>query len=468
MTAQRTGWVLPFASGGPVRGVALRLGDAEARNGLAVVLQRAGTIPGRILDEDGTPLAAVEVEAVSLRTGADGPLAPTASVRTDDRGEFRITGLPAGQYFVAARDPAFANVGDESGALRYAPTYHPGVFATAEAQPVQVAAGRESPRVEFRLQIVRPARVSGLVATPDRRPLLNGAVLLIARDGTLTPLSAGDVEFLPNGRFSLRNVPPGRYQLRARAEIDPDEAMWFSTFTVAVEGRDVDGVSMVLAPGAVAEGRVDWDRTKGGSAPAGPGIRVRAPFADGTSFGDSLTGQPDNRGAFRIRGMMTGSHYFTIEGLPAPWTVTAVFWQGRNILDQATSVTEGGKLNNLRLVASPAVAELQGTVRDAAGRPSGDVLVITAAPAPALMSSANPRFRTTRTDSAGRYRLSGLPPGDYRVAALPGTDELLAQRREWLDRVSARGAAVTLPKDGVSTIDLMPLPAEATGPPVTR
>jgi hypothetical protein len=54
------------------------------------------------------------------------------------------------------------------------------------------------------------------------------------------------------------------------------------------------------------------------------------------------------------------------------------------------------------------------------------------------------------------------------VAALPGTDELLARRREWLDRVSARGAAVTLPKDGVSTIDLTPLAAGELPPAAAR
>jgi hypothetical protein len=469
VTVQRSGWVLPFASGGPARGMAVRLGDGEARSGLALVLQRAATIPGRILDEDGTPAASIEVDALSLRAGDGAPLAPAASARTDDRGEFRITGLPAGQYFLVARDPSFTNVGDETGVLRYAPTYHPGVFSTGEAEPVSVSAGRESPRVEFRLRIVRPARVSGSIATPDRRPLLSGAVLLIARDSALNlPLPADDVEFLPNGRFSLRNVPPGRYQIRARAEIDPDEVMWFSTFTLTVEERDVDGVSMLLAPGASAAGRVDWDRRPGAARPTGPGIRVRAPFADGTSFGDSLTGQVGDGGNFQIRGVMTGSHYFGIEGLPSPWALTSVVWRGRNILDQPTSVAEGERLHDLRLVASPAVAELQGMVRDREGRPSGDVLVVTAAPPPALMSTANPRFRTIRTDSAGRYRLSGLPAGDYRVAALAGTDELLAQRREWLGRVSARGAAVSVPREGVTTLDLTALSADDLPAAVAR
>ena len=107
----RTGYALSHASGGPARAVAVRLREGETRTGLSIALRRAGIIPGRLLDEDGTPLAGAEIEALSLRT-ADGRQSTSvvAAARSDDRGEFRLTGLPAGQYVVLARDPAF-NVG---------------------------------------------------------------------------------------------------------------------------------------------------------------------------------------------------------------------------------------------------------------------------------------------------------------------------------------------------------------------
>jgi len=107
-------------------------------------------------------------------------------------------------------------------------------------------------------------------------------------------------------------------------------------------------------------------------------------------------------------------------------------------------------------------------VRDASGRPVGDMLVVTSAPPPALPSPANPRFRATRTDKDGRYRLAGLPAGDYRIAAVSGLDELLAHRREWLGRLSASGTAVSLAGEGTRTLDLTALQADALAPPVTR
>jgi hypothetical protein len=469
VVALRTGYVLPYAVGGPVQGVAVRIGNGESREGLALALQRAGTIPGRLLDEDGTPLSGADVEAHSLRAVQGQPLSSTASARTDDRGEFRLTGLPAGQYFVVARDTAFSNVADESGALRYAPTYHPGVLSSAEAQPVSVIAGQDSARIEFRLQIVRPSRISGTITTPGRRPLLSGAILLVGRDALVNiPLLAEDVELLPDGRFSLRNVPPGRFQIRARAEVVPKQVMWFSSYAVTVDGRDVDGVSMILTPGAAARGRVDWTHGPTPKPSNYDGMRVRAHFADGTSFGDSLTGVISSDGTFSIRGVMAGSHFFTLDGAREPWVVTTVLWRGRDILDQPTNINDGEQLDDLHLVLSAVSAELRGTVRDAGGRPAGDMLVVTSAPPPAVPSPANPRFRATRTDKDGRYRLSGLPAGDYRIAAVSGMDELVAHRREWLGRLSASGTPVSLAREGVRTLDLTALQAETLAPPVAR
>ena len=140
--AVRSGYALV---GGSARGAPVRVAAGERRTGVALVLQAAGTIPGRLQDEDGSPLAGALVEALSLRLPeARKPLVAAATAYTDDRGEFRLSGLPAGQYFVIARDTAFGKAGDDSGALRYPPTYFPGVVVETEARPISVSAGADS------------------------------------------------------------------------------------------------------------------------------------------------------------------------------------------------------------------------------------------------------------------------------------------------------------------------------------
>lgn len=456
-----TGHVMPHAAGGPGSSVRVRLGPGASRTSVDIRLERAAVIPGRILDEDGSPLAGADVEALSLRVPPGQQPAAVAATRSDDRGMFRLTGLPAGQYYVLARDPAFSNVGNQSGPLTYAPTYHPGVLSLAEARPITVAAGAESEAVEMQLRLVPPARVSGTIETPDRRALSSAAVLLIASDGsTATTFSARDVEFLPDGRFSLRNVTPGRYLLRVQGSVDRGGPLWFGNFSLTVDGQDVGRIPIVLSRGAAVQGRVEISRSP---LPAEglTGMRVRAPLADGSSFGDSPGGIVAPDGSFEIRGVMPGSHYFRVEGLHESLIVISVRLEGQDILDRPLQLDEGQRIEDLTVVIGPATAGLRGVVRAAAGGPSADTLVVTTTAFPVRGSTANPRFHMTRTDSEGRYALHGLPPGDYRVAAPLAVDELTVARRDWLDRLAQQGTAVTVPPAGGRVQDLTALPPSA-------
>jgi len=456
----RSGYALV---GGSLNGMPVRVASGERRGGLSLVLQRAGTIPGRIEDEDGSPLAGAQVEALSLRSSERQPaLLPAAQTFTDDRGEFRLTGLPAGQYYVVARDPAFARAGDAAGALRYPPTYFPGVVAAAEAKSISVAAGSDSPRAEFRIRIVRPSHVSGLLRTAEKRSLLSGAVVLVPRDGApVQTAPSEDVDIRPDGRFLFRNVPPGQYQLRARAALDPAQALLFGSYAVSVRpGEDAPGLMVDLVPGAIVHGQVEWTGPGQRAASRG-GLRVRAPFADGTSFGDSLTGDVLPNGTFRLRGVMTGSHYLALEGLPEPWALTTVRVRGRDTMLGPIEVHEGEQLQNVELIVTTATTDVSGSVTDGSGRPAPDALILVSPPGSTAWLRSDPRFHATRSDLGGRYRVRGLPPGAYRLAALTAVDELAAWQPEWLRRIDAHGTPVSLAAAAPQTLDVVAVSPQA-------
>ena len=473
LLVMRTGYAL--AVNGGTRGWPVRVATGQRRTGLMVPMQPESVIPGRLYDEDASPLAGAEVDAVSLRASDGRPtMAPAATTHTDDRGEFRLTGLSAGQYFVLARDKAFTKAADAGGTLRYPATYFPGGITAAGAQPVSVGTGQVAPRVEFRISLVKPARVTGLLRPPDRKPLSSGAAILLPRDGSpLEALPPEDIQLTPDGRFVFRNVPPGHYQLRARGSVDARQVPLFGSFAVTVlPGRDVDGITVPLTPGAVIRGRLEWSARSPGTPGKGPsaaaGLRVRAPFADGTSFGDTLTGTVAADGSFDLRGVMSGPHYLTVEGLRAPWSIVGVRVHGRDMLLQPLHVHESEQLHNVRIVLSDQVIELSGLVRERGGRPLADALVLAAPRAAQAWSSVDPRFRTIRSDGEGRYRLHGLPPGSYGIVALSGSDELALRRPEWLARAIALATAVTLAGTEKRPLDLTAVAADALMPSVTR
>ena len=115
----------------------------------------------------------------------------------------------------------------------------------------------------------------------------------------------------------------------------------------------------------MVDGQVEWIGTGAKAAPTRSRLRVRAPFADGTSFGDALTGDVASDGTFRLKGVMTGSHFFLIEGLPEPWALTRVRVRGRDTVLQPIPLHEGEQLSGVRLVVTTTVTEVSGAIADA-------------------------------------------------------------------------------------------------------
>jgi carboxypeptidase family protein len=424
--------------------------------GIDVALAPAGVIVGAILDEDGTPFTGARVDALVSRVeNGQTALVPASSAETDDKGTFRLTGLAAGQYYVSAFDPAFANVGDDSGPLNYTPTYYPGVVFIEQARRVDVEPGIEpSLKIVFTLQIIRPARVTGTIVTSDRRQLISGAVIMSPiHTEVLAVVPTRDVVILPDGSFEFRNVPPGRYQIRARGEVEPNGTALFATFTVSVMGRDISDVSMTLVPGASVEGSIVVEGARAArTLPAG--LRVRAPFADGSSFGDSLTGDVLLDGSYRIRGLMKGTHLITVEGLQYPWTLKSVLYKGIELADVGLDVDSKQEFKDVRVVITDRAAELAGTVRDPRGREAPDAMVLVMPASPQFWTRTSRRFGVLRTDASGRYRLRGLPPGEYRALATFDVDESEAFRQDLIESLFSRGVPVTVRELEQRALDL--------------
>lgn len=185
-----------------------------------------------------------------------------------------------------------------------------------------------------------------------KKPLQSGAVVLLPGEGASAGAqSSDDVEITPDGRFVFRSVPPGSYQLRARASVDPKQVTLFGTLALTVaSGANLESIVVDMRPGATIQGRVEW---AGGKRPADiRTLRVRAPFVDGTSFGDSFSGNVSTNGSFRLRGVMAGSHHLTVEGLPAGAAVVSVLIGGKDMALQPIEVRESQQMNNVRIVVS--------------------------------------------------------------------------------------------------------------------
>ncbi|HEX4564980.1 MAG TPA: carboxypeptidase-like regulatory domain-containing protein, partial [Vicinamibacterales bacterium] len=239
ISATRTGFAAQvYGQGRSMSGVPVTVGTAQKIANIDMTLAPAGVIVGRILDEDGSAFAGAVVEALMMRPEAGtSVLFSVASSQTDDRGEFRLFGLGPGAYYVSAQDPAFRAVSSPRGVLHYSPTYYPGTPFADQAKPIVVAPTADPARIEFRIRLVPPARVSGQLVAYDGKPLLSGAVVMSPhRDQGVLIAAPEDITLQPDGRFQFSNVVPGRYQIRARGQTDPAGAALFAVFPADVMG----------------------------------------------------------------------------------------------------------------------------------------------------------------------------------------------------------------------------------------
>lgn len=457
VTASKTGYVADtYGEGGDQPATMIDLADGQQLKTVHFALAREGVVSGRILDEDGTPFegARVEVLRPQVEQGAR-VLTVIGRGATDDRGQFRIGGLRAGLHYVSAADPAYDAAGEAASRLDYSPTYHPGVTFPDEAAHVRVEAGRETPGIEFRLRLVRPVRVGGRIAAHDERQLLSGAVIMTSQHGEkLSPIPVTNVTIRPDGGFWFRNVAPGRYVIRARGETERRGVSLFGTFAVSVDRSDLTNITISMTPGAIVDGRLEAEATRGARLMITPSIRVRAVAADGIVFGDALSETIASSGEFVFRGVMPGEHVFRLEGLPDPWVLKAVYWRGRDVADTPIPLESGQGVQNVRVVITDAATTVTGLVRGKNGQPRPNSTVAMFAVNPGLWRSYSRHVRIVRPGLDGTYRIRGLPPGEYWIVATQeiASGDLLDPAS--LEHLAGRAHHITLAAGESITVDL--------------
>jgi hypothetical protein len=470
VSATRTGYAAQvYGQGRVITGTPVALGTGQKVANIDVALAPGGVIAGRILDEDGSPFAGAVVEALVTRTDrGTNMLFSIASSQTDDRGEFRLFGLGPGAYYVSAQDPAFRTVSSPRGVLHYSPTYYPGTPFADQAKTIAVAASGDPARVEFRIRVVPPARVSGQLVAYDGKPLLSGAVIMSPLGGQGVPMvTPEDISIMPDGRFQFGHVVPGRYEIRARGQTDPAGAALFAVFPADVMGTDVQGISLMLRPGGLVDGRVTVDTKRATKAPILSSLRVRAPFTDGNAFGDALTGTVQPDGSFAIRGVMSGAHQFVLEGLQPPWVLKSVTLRGSDVTDLEVPVTEREQIRDVRITITDASSEVSGLVQNARDVPVANVGVMVFSKVPLFWLRTNRRMRVTYTDRDGRFSVPGLPAGEYLAVASSTIDEADLGHRERLQALQAYAVPFRLATDDARASVTLHV-APAVPPPAAR
>ncbi len=472
--AQRAGTPIPLADGQQLANVDLKL-------------PRGGVITGVIVDEDGEPLPRTTVSVMRYQyLRGERQLTSAGFDQTDDRGQYRIYGLPPGEYYVAATtgggiETVIRNAIENAGpplppdatteqSTGYAPTYYPGVVATASAAQLKVAAGQEVAGIDFQVQVVPLATVRGMVNGGNATVMLipEGGVPAVGGGrgggrgglGALAEIASGVLRggsvlranTQGDGSFAIRNVPPGAYTIAARSDIGGGASK------TAVQPLTVSGdeVTVVLnpVPGVTLGGTITLESSTGKLPQGFSGFRVNpVPLGAAASLPRAArSATPDERGMFSIADVMPGQYLMRANGMRG-FRMKAVYADGRDVTDEPIDV-RGQHVTGLNIIFTDRVSLVSGTVRDARGMPAQSATVIAFSTDDKLWYPQSRHIDAARTDANGVYRLAGLPPGTYFVAVAEDVDQ-----GEWFDpaflrQIKESATRVTLGEGDQRSLDL--------------
>jgi hypothetical protein len=421
---------------------------ANAEVAVDFLLPRGGSIEGRVLNPDRTPVRGVSVKALLLY--AESPdrrvFVPVDAARTDQEGRFGFSGLRPSSYYLRVEtgyDDEFARI----------PIFYPSETSPRRAQPVNVR-GTEPNRIEIGLRYVQPMPITGTVIDARGRPV-PGEVRIV---GTMPVPSIGltrrrldtdccsDVlqnfieEVDGRGRFRTLPLPPGTYRFKSGIH----------AVTVVHDSTSVDHVVVQIHERAVISGRV-VPRIQAVDE-AYSSVDLEPEDGPAERRGTTKIG-PD--GQFQL-GVAPGRYRVNVR-VPRPWTASAVkLSDGRNVIDEVIALRSGDVLDGVTVEITDGV-RITGKVSpsDMMGVRGYEVFAF---PAARELWRGNERFfgEASTDERDNSFTIDGLPPGvDYLVAVYPwGAMRGHGNFEQWLDELSRNAVRVSAPKPGVYRADI--------------
>jgi hypothetical protein len=427
VTVQRTGYSGPFMNS-PDPSVSVTVANGQTSDAV-VTMTPTGVIRGRVRDASGAFLSNIPVDAIEVAFRNSLPyLMPVVSKATDDRGEYRLYGLPPGDYYIAATPRPPSAIAARAGGDRSAKTFFPGAVDVTRATRITLHAGEEIANIDIGLQTPQTYKVSGTVSTTiapaGPRPDAQGAfaviqqtqnarinMLLVSRDPTQPQderngSSGIVVPATSAGPFEIANVLPGSYDLLALFGENTGEPAIART-VVDIRNQDVGGLSLTIRPGFEVKGKIVVD----GTAPAANTVRLAFEPADALRrLGVAAPANIAADGSFSSLQLPEG-RFRVIARIPPDLYLEDIKQGGVSIFDSGFEI-RGRNPDLIEVALKSGAASFDGTIQDNAGKPliGGSVALVP------VSRRENPSlYYSVSSDSAGSFAIRGITPGDYKL-----------------------------------------------------
>jgi hypothetical protein len=399
------------------------LGANEDVSDIDLKLVRGAVVTGRVTDAENKPvveervsLQLVDENGAPSRFGSPVP-SNDQMYQTDDRGIYRIYGLPGGRYKVSVGSDASDGVIRRGRRQR---TFYPDAIDQSKAAIVELKEGGEAKDIDIKVGgATQTYVVSGHVIDAETGlPIARAGVrFMLVRQDQGPPSPGFSLQADDRGEFSFDGFAPGHYSALATSE-NYGGNFYGDPVNFEVIDQSVKGLELKAIPGLSVSGVVVADglMTKDLLAQL-PGLRVSARMAAASNsqisnYGNSVVA-PD--GSFQVNGLRPGRVSIDAYTSAPTFTRPAIV----RIEHDGIGVSQGfdiqQSVSGLRVVINYGTGVIRGTVR-IEGASFSDYRIYVNCKREGARDNA-----FIQIDARGHFVITNLAPGAYEVMVQVGS-----------------------------------------------
>jgi hypothetical protein len=238
----------------------------------------------------------------------------------------------------------------------------------------------------------------------------------------------------------------------------PAGSTQYATLDVDVSGENVSDLSLTLQEGMTIAGKLVFSG-KTLSAPANLN-RTRVSLVPVITNGAVINvpmATVDATGAFKIIGVPPGKYRLSASvpgggpantgggGAAASWALRSAIANGRDVLDSSLDIRQGQNIDGLTVTFTDQPTEISGTLLDGANKPTPGFSIVVFSTDRSTWTPGSRRISPPiQVSSDGKYRVAGLPPGEYFLAALTDYEQGDLGDRSFLEQMAQVAYRLTI------------------------
>ena len=405
--------------------IAIVTGAGLDTEDLLLRLAPDAVIAGKVLDEANDPVrhATVTLYFDDHSSGVD-QIRQFRSVQTDDLGEYELTPLWPGTYFLSASakpwyaihrhseleiaEPGVAeSVQQEETAppmdrsldVAYPVTYYPDVTEADDAMPIPIQGG-ERVEADIHLNPVPSLRLIFRVPDDGTHQVFFPQIQQPSFEG-YTNFQANMRNLGSQGVLEITGIPAGRYNFSLQR---PQGTVQMNGVAITKDGEEID-----TSKGEVST-RVKFSVHIAGETKPPPQLWVG--LRSGSKI-EAVGQEVDSKGEVELQQVAAGKYEVLVWGPGSRYSVAHMSVDGAQISGHTLSVAAGSS-PSVSLTVVTGNAELQGTVTRAGKGFAGAMVVLV----PKNPEADRELFRRDQSDLDGTFLLRSVIPGSYTLLAI--------------------------------------------------